>query len=155
MRVTVATSTSKSPTVSQYLRQLDPERRSVLSTVRKVVNDNLPRGYAEGVGFGMITWQVPLARYPDTYNGQPLCSVGLSAQKNHNSLYLMGPYGDPEQRRLLEREFRKRGLKLDMAKSCLRFKTLDDLPLDVIGAIIRRTPPKALMAMHESGHRRK
>jgi len=81
-------------TVTEYLRSLDPERRAILSAVRKVVNQHLPDGYAEGVTYGMIAWHIPLETFPDTYNGQPLCIAALAAQKNFNTLYLMGPYGD-------------------------------------------------------------
>jgi hypothetical protein len=145
----------KAKTVAGYLRELEPERRAVLAKVRKVVNENLPKGYTEGVGFGMITWLIPLSKYPDTYNGQPLCYVGLAAQKNYNALYLMGAYADPKQDARLRQEFRKRGLKLDMGKSCLRFRTLDDLPLDVIGDMVRSTPPDAFIARYEAARTKK
>lgn len=127
----------------------------MLSAVRKVVNDHLPAGYAEGVGYGMIAWHIPLDKFPNTYNGQPLCYAALAANKNHNTLHLMGPYGDQSQRAFLEAEFAKRGKKLDMGKGCLHFKRLEDLPLDVIGEIIRRTPAAALMAAHEASDGKK
>jgi hypothetical protein len=139
-------------TVSQYLRSLDPERRKILSAVRKVVNDNLPEGYAEGIVYGVIAWHVPLATFRDTYNRQPLCCAALAANKNYNSLHLMGAYGDSKQKAFLRDEFEKRGKRFDMGQACLRFRTLDDLPLDVIGAVIQRTPAKALIAMHEAAH---
>jgi hypothetical protein len=84
-----------------------------------------------------------------------LCYAGLAAQKHHNALYLMGTYGDPRQVAFLQKEFRKRGRKLDMGKSCLRFKTVEDLPLDVVGEVIRRVTPPQLVAMHDAAHRRK
>ena len=142
-------------TVSEYLRGLEPGRRAILSAVRKVVNDNLPDGYVEGVDFGMIAWHIPLKTFPDTYNGHPLCCAALAANKNFNTLHLMGPYGDPSQREFMRAEFAKRGKKLDMGKACVHFKTLEDLPLDVIGAIIQRTPARALMAAHEAAHANK
>ena len=132
---------SKAATVSAYLKSLPPERRRVVSTVREVVLKNLPTGYRESMGFGYITYGVPLETYPGTYNGQPLCYAGLAAQKNHYALYLMGAYADPTKGKRLAAEFRKRGKKLDMGKSCLRFKTLEDLPLDVIGDMIASIPP--------------
>jgi hypothetical protein len=144
--------TSKAKTVAEYLRELDPERRAVLNKVRKVVNDNLPKGYKEGFGYGMISWHVPLSTHPGTSNGQPLSYAALAAQKNYNALYLMGVYIDPANARFLKDEFKKRGLKLDMGKSCLRFKQLDDLPLDVIGTVISRTPPEALMGAYDASH---
>jgi hypothetical protein len=139
-------------TVAEYLRGLDPERRAILSAVRKVVNQHLPEGYAEGVAYGIIAWHIPLKTFPNTYNGQPLCCAALAANKNYNSLHLMGPYGDPRLRQLLEDGFGKRDKKLDMGKGCLRFKTLEDLPLDVIGAVIERMPAAALIAAHEAAH---
>ncbi len=127
----------------------------MLSAVRQVVNDNLPPGYTEGVGYGMIAWHIPLDSFPNTYNGQPLCYIALAANKSYNTLHLMGPYGDASQRAFLEAEFAKRGKKLDMGKACLHFKRLEDLPLDVIGEIVRRTPAAALMAAHDASHGKK
>jgi len=143
----------KAKTVTEYLRALEPERRAVLSKVRKVVKDNLPKGYAEGMVYGAITWHVPLSTFPDTYNGQPLCYAALAAQKNYNALYLMTVYGDAKQRAFLRDECKRRGLKFDMGKACLRFRSADDLPLEAIGTIIRSTPPKAYMAVHDSAHK--
>jgi hypothetical protein len=147
---------AKSPTsVTDYLRSLDPERRHILSAVRKTVNEHLPKGYAEGMTYGMISWYVPLESFPNTYNGQPLCCAALGAQKNYNSLYLMGAYGSPKLAAVLRDGFARHGKKLDMGKSCVRFKSLDDLPLDVIGSVIAGMPPQALIDAHESVHGKK
>ncbi|HEX5724748.1 MAG TPA: DUF1801 domain-containing protein, partial [Longimicrobiaceae bacterium] len=100
--------------------------------------------------WGMISYEVPLERFPRTYNGQPLGYAALAAQKNYYALYLTSVDGDAEKESWLEEEFRKAGKKLDMGKSCLRFRTLDDLPLDVIGRAIASTPPDALIARHEA-----
>ena len=127
----------------------------MLGAVRKVVNDNLPKGYVESVDFGMISWAVPLKTFPDTYNGHPLCCAALAACKNYNSLYLMAAYGDPKQKAALRDGFKQHGLKLDMGQSCVRFKNLEDLALDVIGAVIASMPPQALIDAHESVHARK
>lgn len=143
---------TKKKTVAEYLEGLDPDRRAVISKVRQVIRKNLPKGYAERVDYGMITWAIPLSAYPHTYNGQPLCYAGLAAHKSHNSLYLMGAYVDPRQGERLERGFKARGLKLDMGKSCLRFRTADDLPLDVIAGVIRSTPAAAFIRAHEAQH---
>jgi hypothetical protein len=139
-------------TVTEYLRGLDPERRRVIGAVRKAVNEHLPEGYVEGMTYGMISWFVPLEAFPQTYNGQPLCCAGLVAQKNYNSLYLMAAYGNPTQARALREGFARHGLKLDMGKSCVRFKSLDDLPLDVIGGVIASMPPRMLIDAHEAIH---
>jgi Domain of unknown function (DU1801) len=144
--------TTSARTVSEYLRSLDPERRKTLSAVRKVVNDNLPEGYVEGVVYGIIAWSIPLSTFPDTYNGQPLCCAALAANKNYNSLHLMGAAYGSKQKAFLRQEFEKRGKRFDMGQGCLRFRTLDDLPLDVIGEVIRRVPAKELIAIHEAAH---
>jgi hypothetical protein len=104
--------------------------------------------------FGMIGYGIPLDKYPDTYNGQALCYAGLAAQKNHYSLYLMGAYTDPKRAKWIEREFKKRGKKLDMGKSCLRFKSLDDLPLDVVGEVIASMPPDEFIKEYERSRKK-
>ena len=83
-----------------------------------------------------ISWFVPLKTFPNTYNGHPLCCAALGAQKNYNSLYLMAAYGNPKQAALLRDGFAQHGLKLNMGKSWRALTVLDDLPLDVIGAVI-------------------
>ena len=127
---------SKLGTVAEYVASLPPERRSAIAAVRKVIRANLPAGYEEGMLYGMIGYHVPFSRLPDTYNGQPLCLAGLASQKNYSSLYLMGVYGSPVLRRQFEAGYRRSGKRLDMGKSCVRFRSLDDLPLDVIGKAI-------------------
>ena len=146
--------TGKTTTVRAYLAGLPDDRRAVVSAVRRVVKQNLPKGYREAVNWGMICYELPLTQYPDTYNGQPLCYAALAAQKNHYALYLMGAYADPAQRKALADAFRKAGKKLDMGKSCLRFKKLDDLPLEAIGKVIASLPPKAMIALAEASRKR-
>lgn len=141
---------SKAATAEEYLAELPEERRAVVSAVRDVVLRNLPKGYREMMGFGMITWGIPLEDYPDTYNGQPLGYAALAAQKNYYALYLMTPYMDPAEEQRLRDDFDKAGKKLDMGKSCLRFKKLDDLPLDVVGKVIAGIPPKEYVARYEA-----
>ena len=143
---------SKASTVDDYLAELPEERRAVVSTVRDVIRRNLPKGYAETMGYGMIAYCIPLERYPDTYNGQPLCYAGLAAQKNNYSLYLMGAYTDPKQEEAIRKAFEKAGKKLDMGKSCIRFKTPDDLPLADLGKVIAAMPPEQLIAAQEKIH---
>jgi Domain of unknown function (DU1801) len=145
---------SKAATVSAYLADLPPDRRKVLAAVRSVIRKNLPRGYRESMGYGMICYSVPLKRYPDTYNGQPLCYAALAAQKNYYALYLMSVYGDTRRSKAFRSAFGKAGKKLDMGKSCVRFKTLNDLPLDVISREIASTPVDAFIASFERSHPR-
>ena len=141
---------SKANTVDAYLAQLPAERRAVVATVRDFVNAHLPPGYVEAMAFGMIGWGVPLSRYADTYNGQPLAYVGLAAQKNAYSLYLMGCYMDSAEDRALRAAYARAGKKLDMGKSCLRFKSLDGLLLEDIGRIIASLPVDDYIARYES-----
>lgn len=145
---------AKAKTVGEYLKQLPPDRRKSLSAVRAVVLENLPKGYKEAVGWGAITYAIPLADYPDTYNGQPLCIAALSAGKQYCSIHLMAAYGDSKTRTWLEEQFKKSGKKLDMGKACVRFKTPDDLPLDAIGKVIARVSPKKYIEVYEASRRK-
>lgn len=143
---------SSAATAEEYLAELPPERREVVSAVRDVVLRNLPEGYREGMSFGMIGWSIPLERYPDTYNGQPLGYAALAAQKHYYALYL-SVYQDPQSEATFREEFARAGKKLDMGKSCVRFRKLDDLPLDVIGRTIATTPPEELIRRYEASRR--
>lgn len=140
---------SAAKTVDSYLAELPAERRAVISAVRDMVRKNLPKGYVESMGFGMISYSVPLSRLADTYNKQPLMYVALAAQKNFNSIYLMGVYGDAGRAKRFKDGFAKGGKKLDIGKSCVRFKTLDDLPLDVIGETIADVPVEDYIALYQ------
>ena len=141
---------SKAATVDQYLSELPVERRDVVAKVRDVVRRNLPKGYVETMNWGMISYELPLESYPDTHNRQPLCYVGLAAQKNYNALYLTSAYTDTAERKELAAAFKRAGKKLDMGKSCVRFKTLDDLPLDAVGRAIASTPPEKFISQYEA-----
>ena len=146
---------SKAKTVADYLDELPEDRRAAIAKVRSVVKKNLPKGYKERMAYGMISYEVPLETYPDTYNGQPLCYIGLASQKNHMALYLTNVYGDPKQEKYLAEEFEKAGKNLDMGKSCLRFRNVEDLPLDAIGKIVASTSPAAMIAKTEKAHAKK
>lgn len=145
---------SKATTVEEYLEALPEERRAAVSAVRDVVLKNLPEGYEETMNWGMICYEIPLSRYPVTYNKQPLGYVALAAQKNYYSLYLWSCYQDSEDEAFLRGAFEAAGKKLDMGKCCVRFKRLDDLPLDVIGEVIARTPPEKVIATYEASRER-
>lgn len=141
---------TKPKTVAAYVAGLPPAVRVVVTQVRRLVRRHLPAGYRETVDWGAITYQVPLRRYPTTYNGRPLCYVALAAQKGYVSLYLMGAYGSPVLRRRLETGFRKAGKRLNMGKSCIRFRSIDDLPLRVIGDVIAAVPMRRYIATAEA-----
>jgi hypothetical protein len=131
---------SRATTIAQYLAALSPERRRILAAVRAVIRRNLPSGYREAMHWGMITYQVPLSRFPETYNGQPLMYAALASQKNYCTLHMMAVYGSPEQLAALKAGFQQAGKKLQMGKACIRFRSLEDLPLAVIGEAIARVP---------------
>jgi hypothetical protein len=145
---------STATTVDEYLAELPEERRAVVAAVRALVLQHLPAGYTEFMSFGMIGYGIPLSEYPDTYNRQPLCYAALAAQKNHYALYLMGASADGEEERRLRDAFAARGLKLDMGKSCLRFRKLEDLAQDAVGEVVASTPPAAFIARYEASRRK-
>ena len=146
--------TTATQSADAYLAALPPERREVLTAVRDTVRAHLPAGMQEGFSSGMISWEVPLARYPTTYNKLPLVYAALAAQKNHYALYLMCAYIDPAQDQALREGFAAAGRKLDMGKSCLRFKRLEDLPLDVVGRVIGSTTVDDYIAKYEAARSR-
>jgi hypothetical protein len=140
---------SDAATVDAYLDELPEDRRATLAAVRDVVLSHLPEGYTEGMAYGMIGWAIPLSAYPDTYNKQPLGVACLAAQKRYNALYLNFLF-DPELEARLRAAFSEAGKKLDMGKACVRFKTVDDLPLEAIGRLVADVPPERLIAAYES-----
>ena len=144
---------SEAATVQEYLDELPPDRRELIAQVRNTILEHLPDGYVESMNWGMISYEIPLERYPDTYNGQPLGYVALAAQKRHYGLYLNSVYQHKEQSDWLKDEFSKAGKRLDMGKSCVRFKRLDDLPLEVIGQVIASTTPEEFIAMYEASRK--
>jgi hypothetical protein len=140
---------SKTPTVKNYLSELPGDRKSDIERVRATIRENLPVGYEEMMQFGMIAYCIPLSRYPETYNGAPLLYAALAAQKNHMAVYLMGIYADADLRKWFEAGYKTSGKKLDVGKSCVRFKTLDDLPLPLVGEAIARMPSEKFIALYE------
>lgn len=141
---------SNATSVPQYLASLPPDRRRTVAEVRKVIRSNLPKGYKETMQYGMISYVIPLERYPETYNGQPLALASLASQKQHVSLYLNNVYADPGLRKWIASAFKARGKKLDMGKSCIRFKDRDDLPMDVVGQAVAKTSVDEMVALYES-----
>jgi hypothetical protein len=145
--------TSKAQTVSGYIQELPDERRSAIKALRAVIRKNLPRGFKERMQYGMIGYEVPLSIHPDTYNGQPLCLAGIASQKQHMSLYLMSVYADPGLRRWFEKAYRATGKKLNIGKSCVRFRTIEDLPLDLVGQAIGKVSVEQFIARYEQARR--
>ena len=147
----VSTSTT---TATDYLASLPQDRREVISAVRELILRNLPEGYQETINWGMLSYEVPLETYPDTYNKKPLSYVGLAAQKNYNSLYLMSVYQDPADYQELIKAFDGMGVKPNMGKSCIRFKKLDQMPLEKIARLIAKTSVRDFVATAKSLQKR-
>jgi len=127
---------SKAKTVEVYLQELPEDRAEQIAQLRNIVLKKLPSGYEEVMNWGIITYQVPLAIYPDTYNKKPLMYAALASQKNYMAIYLSGIYMFEEKHKSFELAYRETGKRLDVGKSCVRFRNLDDLPLELIGETI-------------------
>ena len=151
---------SKAPTVQAYLRSLPEDRRAAISTVRDVILNNLDPSYEEGIQYGMIGYYVPHRVYPKGYHcdpRQPLPFAALASKKNYMSLHLMSVYGGGDgdgsgnrHAKWFREAWAKTGKKLDMGKACIRFKKVDDLPLDVIGEAIKRVPASLYIQLCEA-----
>jgi hypothetical protein len=144
---------SQATTVEAYLAALPEDRRAAIEAVRRVILDNLDGGYEEGIQYGMIGYYVPHRVYPAGYHcdpKQPLPFAALASQKGYMSLYLMSIYGHEALRSWFEKSWVEAGKKLDMGKSCVQFKTLDDLALGVVGEAIRRVPARTYIESVES-----
>jgi uncharacterized protein YdhG (YjbR/CyaY superfamily) len=127
---------SEAQTVEEYIKELPPERQEAIKKVRQVILDNLPEGYEEAMNWGMIIYQVPLKVYPDTYNKQPMMYAALANQKNHMAVYLSAIYANETMRNQFEQSYKATGKRYDVGKSCVRFRKLEDLPLDVLSNAI-------------------
>jgi uncharacterized protein YdhG (YjbR/CyaY superfamily) len=141
---------SEAKTVKEYLEELPEERREVVSRVRDTIVGSLPEGFEETMEWGMISYQVPLSRYPDTYNKKPLMYMALAAQKNHYAVYSSGVHMDPLGESWLKEEFERAGKKLDMGKSCIRFRKLENLPMDVVGKIAAAQTVEEFIEVYET-----
>jgi uncharacterized protein YdhG (YjbR/CyaY superfamily) len=143
---------SKASTVDQYVADLPPDRREAINAVRKVILKNLPEGLEEVMQYGMIGYVVPHTLFPAGYHcdpSQPLTYAALASQKNHMAIYLTTVYGHKETREWFVKAYKASGKKLDMGKSCVRFKKLEDLPLEVIGQAIARVPVEKYIQAYE------
>ena len=138
---------SDAKTVDEYIASLPADRRGAIEAVRAIVLKHLPKGYQEGMGYGMIGYFVPLEVYPGTYNKQPLVYAALASQKNYMTLYPNSIYASEEAAREFERMYGATGKRYDVGKSCVRFRKLDDLPLPLIGRTIKATPMKRFVEM--------
>ena len=144
---------SKATTVAAYLKELPDDRRKAIKAIRKEIRDHLPKGYKEGMQYGMIGYFVPHRIYPAGYHcdpSQPLPYAHLASQKNHMAIYLFGMYSNPEISDWFIQQWKLSGKKLDMGKSCVRFKKIEDVPLALIGQVIAKVPVKELIREYEA-----
>jgi hypothetical protein len=147
---------SKAKTVKEYLAELPPDRKAAISAVREVILKNLPKGFEEVMQYGMIGYVVPHTAYPPGYHcdpKQPLPFVALASQKNHMAVYMMNIYMDKETENWFVKSYRATGKKLDIGKSCIRFKKLEDLALEIIGQAVGRKSVKEYIALYEKNHK--
>ena len=141
-------------TPDEYIAGLPEDRRAALSALREVINDNLPPGFEEQMGYGHIGWVVPKDAYPPGYHctpEQPLPFMGIASQKNHIALYSMCLYGHVKQLDWFRSEWPKHSKKkLNMGKSCIRFTKLEDIPLDLIGQLASQTTPRQWIEIYQN-----
>ncbi len=144
---------TKTPTLSQYLAALAPDRREAIEALRKVINKNIDKKFEEGMQYGMPAWYLPHSIYPAGYHckpSEPLPFAGLASQKNHIGLYLFCIYSDQEESERFQKEWLATGKKLDMGKACVRVKKVDDIPLAVVGRAFKRITAKRFVASYEA-----
>jgi hypothetical protein len=122
--------------IAEYLSAIEGDRGDAVRAVFETVAAAMPEGYELAEWRGAPVWEIPLETFPKTYNGKPLSYVALMAQKNYNSLYLMGLFSDPESSEEFRTAWTESGLKLNMGKSCLRFKTLADVNLALLAETV-------------------
>lgn len=144
---------SKAQTVDQYIDELPPDRKNIISELRKVINKNLPKGFSEGMGYGMMGWSVPHSLYPAGYHCAPelpLPFMSIASQKNFVAVYHMGIYADAKLMKWFTDEWPKHSSKkLDMGKSCMRFKKPEDVPLKLIGELASKMSPEDWINCYE------
>lgn len=141
---------STEKTVVGYIKSLPSERAIVISEIRALVNKHIKSGFVETMGWGGISWEIPLSRYPNTYNKQPLNYIGLAAQKNSYSLYLMSCYVSEKEGKEFEAAYTLSGKRMDVGKCCVRFRKIEDLPLPLIVKYIKRYSLKEFIEVYES-----
>ena len=144
---------SEATTVDQYLAELPDDRRAALEEVRSVILANLPEGYTESMNWGMISYEIPLERFADTYNKKPLGYAALASQRNHMAVYLSNIYSSEESAAAFEKEYRATGKRYDVGKSCVRFRKIDDLPLELISHTIAATSVNQFITQYKKAKR--
>ena len=141
-------------TVEDYMEALPPDRKETITKLRKIIQDNLPEGFEENFSYGMIGYVIPLSRYPRGYHAkkdEPLPFLSLASQKNYIALYHMGLYAKKELEDWFREEYTKRiSSKLDMGKSCIRFKNLQNIPYDLIAELCSKITVNEYITAYEN-----
>ncbi len=145
---------SDAKTVEDYLADLPGGRFDAITQLRQTILERLPDGYEEAMNWGMITYQVPLSTYPDTYNGKPLMYAALASQKNHFAVYLSGIYQDDGKRDNFLEAYKETGKRLDVGQSCVRFRKIDDVPFEVIGDAIAAVPVNEFVSVAKAARKK-
>ena len=149
---------SKATSVEQYMDELPDERRAPMKKLRSIIKRNLPAGFKEVMCYGMIGWVVPHEKYPEGYHcnpNQPLPFINLASQKNYIAVYHMGLYANPDLLKWFQEAHTKTGSrKLDMGKSCLRYKQASDIPYDLIGELVSKVTPDEWINWYEKATRK-
>lgn len=144
---------SKATTVDQYMEELPEDRKIALLELRKVIKKHIPRGFQEGMGYGMPGYSVPHNKYPSGYHCDPklpLPFLSYASQKNGISIYHMGIYADPKLMKwFTEAHAKVSSQKLDMGKSCIRYKKPADIPFQLIGELVSKMTPDEWIALYE------
>lgn len=149
---------SKATIVDAYLTELPEDRQKAISKLRSVIKKNLPKGFKEGMGYGMMGWSVPHSIYPAGYHCKPedpLPFMGIASQKNFISVYHMGIYADPKLLKwFVDAHAKASTKKLDMGKSCIRYKKPEDIPYDLIGELAAKITVQEWISMYEKNFKR-
>lgn len=149
----------KTKTPAEYIKQIPEERKEPIKKLRKVVLDNLPKGFEEGIGYGMIGYWVPHSIYPDGYHCDPklpLPFMNIASQKNFIAVYHSGIYADNKLMDWFVKEYPKHtDAKLDMGKSCMRFKKMDKIPYELIGELATKLTVQQWIEMYEKNVKKK
>ena len=150
---------SKATTVDQYIAELPEDRQKAIVTLRKEIKKNLPKGFKEGMNYGMMGWAVPHSLYPEGYHCKPedpLPFMALASQKNFIAVYHMGIYADPKLLKWFTDEHAKASSKkLDMGKSCIRYKKAEDIPYKLIGELASKITPQDWIKTYELNYKSK
>lgn len=149
---------SKATTPDAYIAEIPEDRQKAFNKLRSVIKKNLPKGFKEGMGYGMMGWSVPHSIYPAGYHCDPkqaLPFMSIASQKNFIAVYHMGVYADPKLLKWFTTEHAKVSPKrLDMGKSCMRYKKPEDIPFDLIGELASKITPLQWIAVYEKNYKR-